>query len=162
MLRQKTTQAPKTKISQTLRSWLPILQANIEDLKENLDKFAEENPFLSVQEPIQTHEHNKNYFDSFYKRNANSAFVDNKGLATKSVYELLNEQIIPPLFPTSKSQELAGKIVECLNHEGYFEYDEEILKDYDINELERIRARFKFLDPVGVGAKDYKEAFYLR
>ncbi|ELD3962675.1 RNA polymerase factor sigma-54, partial [Campylobacter coli] len=81
MLRQKTTQAPKTKISQTLRSWLPILQANIEDLKENLDKFAEENPFLSVQEPIQTHEHNKNYFDSFYKRNANSAFVDNKGLA---------------------------------------------------------------------------------
>ncbi|MHA6961059.1 RNA polymerase factor sigma-54 [Campylobacter coli] len=159
MLRQKTTQAPKTKISQTLRSWLPILQANIEDLKENLDKFAEENPFLSVQEPIQTHEHNKNYFDAFYKRNANSAFVDNKGLATKSVYELLNEQIIPPLFPTSKSQELAGKIVECLNHEGYFEYDEEILKDYDINELERIRARFKFLDPVGVGAKDYKEAF---
>ena len=159
MLRQKTTQAPKTKISQTLRSWLPILQANIEDLKENLDKFAEENPFLSVQEPIQTHEHNKNYFDSFYKRNANSAFVDNKGLATKSVYELLNEQIIPPLFPTSKSQELAGKIVECLNHEGYFEYDEEFLKDYDINELERIRARFKFLDPVGVGAKDYKEAF---
>ncbi|EAL0079946.1 RNA polymerase factor sigma-54 [Campylobacter lari] len=159
MLRQKTTQAPKTKISQTLRSWLPILQANIEDLKENLDKFAEENPFLSVQEPIQTQEHNKNYFDSFYKRNVNSAFVDNKGLATKSVYELLNEQIIPPLFPTSKSQELAGKIIECLNHEGYFEYDEEILKDYDINEIERIRARFKFLDPVGVGAKDYKEAF---
>ncbi|HED6831917.1 TPA: RNA polymerase factor sigma-54 [Campylobacter coli] len=159
MLRQKTTQAPKTKISQTLRSWLPILQANIEDLKENLDKFAEENPFLSVQEPIQTQEHNKNYFDSFYKRNVNSAFVDNKGLATKSVYELLSEQIIPPLFPTSKSQELAGKIIECLNHEGYFEYDEEILKDYNINEIERIRARFKFLDPVGVGAKDYKEAF---
>ncbi|EJA9822987.1 RNA polymerase factor sigma-54 [Campylobacter coli] len=159
MLRQKTTQAPKTKISQTLRSWLPILQANIEDLKENLDKFAEENPFLSVQEPIQTQEHNKNYFDSFYKRNVNSAFVDNKGLATKSVYELLSEQIIPPLFPTSKSQELAGKIIECLNHEGYFEYNEEILKDYDINEIERIRARFKFLDPVGVGAKDYKEAF---
>lgn len=159
MLRQKTTQTPKTKISQTLRSWLPILQANIEDLKENLDKFAEENPFLSVQEPIQTQEHSKNYFDSFYKRNVNSAFVDNKGLATKSVYELLSEQIIPPLFPTSKSQELAGKIIECLNHEGYFEYDEEILKDYDINEIERIRARFKFLDPVGVGAKDYKEAF---
>lgn len=27
MLKQKITQAPKTKISQTLRSWLPILQA---------------------------------------------------------------------------------------------------------------------------------------
>ncbi len=85
--------------------------------------------------------------------------MDNKGLATKSVYELLNEQIIPPLFPTSKSQELAKKIIECLNEEGYFEYDEEFLKEYSLEEIERVRARFKFLDPVGVGAKDYKEAF---
>lgn len=52
--------------------------------------------------------------------------MDNKGLAKKSVYELLNEQILPPLFPTNKSQELAKKIIECLNEEGYFEYDEEI------------------------------------
>lgn len=65
MLKQKITQAPKTKISQTLRSWLPILQANIEDLKENLDKFAEDNPFLNVQDSIQTHDKGKNYFDSF-------------------------------------------------------------------------------------------------
>lgn len=76
----------------------------------------------------------------------------------KSVYELLNEQILPPLFPTSKSQELA-KIIECLNEEGYFEHDEEFLKEYSLEEIERVRARFKFLDPVGVGAKDYKEAF---
>ncbi|EKL4707328.1 RNA polymerase sigma-54 factor [Campylobacter jejuni] len=158
MLKQKITQAPKTKISQTLRSWLPILQANIEDLKENLDKFAEDNPFLNVQDLIQTHDKGKNYFDSFYKHNVNSAFVDSKGLAKKSVYELLNEQILPPLFPTSKSQELAKKIIECLNEEGYFEYDEEFLKEYSLEEIERVRARFKFLDPVGVGAKDYKEA----
>ncbi|MDF8167822.1 hypothetical protein P4726_15475, partial [Listeria monocytogenes] len=82
-----------------------------------------------------------------------------KGLAKKSVYELLNEQILPPLFPTNKSQELAKKIIECLNEEGYFEYDEEFLKEYSLEEIERVRARFKFLDPVGVGAKDYKEAF---
>ncbi len=125
MLKQKITQAPKTKISQTLRSWLPILQANIEDLKENLDKFAEDNPFLNVQDSIQIHDKGKNYFDSFYKHNVNWAFVDSKGVAKKSVYELLNEQILPPLFPTNKSQELAKKIIECLNEEGYFEYDEE-------------------------------------
>lgn len=83
MLKQKITQAPKTKISQTLRSWLPILQANIEDLKENLDKFAEDNPFLNVQDSIQTHDKGKNYFDLFYKHNVNSAFVDSKGLAKK-------------------------------------------------------------------------------
>lgn len=144
MLKQKITQAPKTKISQTLRSWLPILQANIEDLKENLDKFAEDNPFLNVQDSIQTHDKGKNYFDSFYKHNVNSAFVDSKGLAKKSVYELLNEQILPPLFPTSKSQELAKKIIECLNEEGYFEHDEEFLKEYSLEEIERVRARFKF------------------
>ncbi|TEY16362.1 RNA polymerase factor sigma-54, partial [Campylobacter sp. CH185] len=54
---------------------------------------------------------------------------------------------------------LAKKIIECLNEEGYFEYDEEFLKEYSLEEIERVRARFKFLDPVGVGAKDYKEAF---
>lgn len=70
--------------------------------------------------------------------------MDNKGLATKAYMNFLMNRLYPLFFPTSKSQELAGKIVECLNHEGYFEYDEEILKDYDINELERIRARFKF------------------
>ncbi|TKX31961.1 RNA polymerase factor sigma-54 [Campylobacter estrildidarum] len=159
MLKQKITQSAKTKISQTLRSWLPILQANIEDLKENLDKFAEENPFLSVQDAIKTSEKGKSYFDSFYKNNTNSTMIESMGVGKKSVYELLNEQIIPPLFPTKKSQDIANKIIQCLNHEGYFEFDEEIMQDVDEKDLENIRMRFKFLDPIGVGAKDYKEAF---
>ena len=41
----------------------------------------------------------------------------------------------------------------------YFEYDKEILKDFSEEEVESIRKRFKFLEPVGVAAKDYKEAF---
>ncbi|MBZ7930211.1 RNA polymerase factor sigma-54 [Campylobacter molothri] len=159
MLKQKVTQGAKTKISQTLRSWLPILQANIEDLKENLDKFAEENPFLNVQDAIKTSEKGKNYFDSFYKNNTNSAMVESMGIGKKSVYELLSEQIIPPLFPTKKSQNIANKIIECLNHEGYFEYDQEVMQNIDEKDLENIRMRFRFLDPIGVGAKDYKEAF---
>lgn len=159
MLKQKITQSTKTKISQTLRSWLPILQANIEDLKENLDKFAEENPFLNVQDAIKTSEKGKSYFDSFYKNNTNSAMVESMGIGKKSVYELLNEQIIPPLFPTKKSQDIANKIIECLNHEGYFEYDQEAMQDINEKDIESIRMRFKFLDPIGVGAKDYKEAF---
>lgn len=157
MLKQKIIQ--KTKLSQTLRSWLPILQANIEDLKESLDKFAEENPFINVVENIQTHENQKKYYDSFYKHSSHSDFVESMGIGKKSVFDLLNEQIIPPLFPTLKSQEIAAKIIECLNHEGYFEPDDEILQQYSLEEIERIRTRFKFLDPIGVGAKDYKEAF---
>ena len=52
MLRQKLNQSQKTKLSQTLRSWLPILQANIEDLKESLDEFTKDNPFVSVKDNI--------------------------------------------------------------------------------------------------------------
>ncbi|KAA6225083.1 MULTISPECIES: RNA polymerase factor sigma-54 [unclassified Campylobacter] len=157
MLKQKL--APKTKISQTLRSWLPILQANIEDLKENLEKFAEENPFLSIQDSCQTHKNGKNYYDSIYTKNAVSDFVENYSVAKKSIYEVLNEQIIPPLFPTQHSQNIAQIIIQCLNNEGYFEYDEELLANFDKDDIETIRQRFKFLEPVGVGAKDYKEAF---
>jgi len=43
-LRQSVTQ--KGKLSQAMRNWLPILQADIESLKEELDKFAKENPFV--------------------------------------------------------------------------------------------------------------------
>ena len=159
MLKQKLVQSPKTKLSNTLRSWLPILQANIEDLKESLDKFAEDNPLLTIQEKTQTHQNGKNYYDGFFKNNAQSELLEQKAITQKSVWELLNEQISPPLFPTSKSQNIAYKIIECLNHEGYFEYDEEILSPFSKEEVEKIRKRFKFLEPVGVGAVDFKEAF---
>ncbi|MCX2683123.1 RNA polymerase factor sigma-54 [Campylobacter sp. MIT 21-1685] len=159
MLKQKVQQTQKTKLSHTLRSWLPLLQASIEDLKENLEQISQNNPFVSVNENVKTGENGKNYFDSFYRQNTNSSLVESMGISKKSVYELLNEQIIPPLFPTKKSQDIAAKIIECLNEDGYFEYNEDFFLEYSCEEVERIRQRFKFLDPVGVGAKDYKEAF---
>lgn len=159
MLRQKLSQSPKTKLSNTLRSWLPLLQANIEDLKESLDKFAEDNPFLSIEEKAQTQKNGQNYYDNFFKRNAKSDILEQKALKEQSVWELLDEQIIPPLFPTAKSQTIANQIIQCLNHEGYFEYDETILREFTKEEVEKIRTRFKYLEPVGVGAIDFKEAF---
>lgn len=159
MLKQKLNQSQKTKLSQTLRSWLPILQANIEDLKESLDEFTKDNPFVTVKENAISHDKkNKNFYDSFHK-NSVSDTLEAMSVSKKSVYELLDEQILPPLFPTQKSQDIAFKIIQCLNNEGYFEYDKELLKDFNADEVERIRQRFKFLEPVGVGALDYKEAF---
>ncbi|NDJ28161.1 RNA polymerase factor sigma-54 [Campylobacter sp. MIT 12-8780] len=159
MLKQKQSQSQKTKLSNTLRSWLPILQANIEDLKESLDEFAKENPFISVKEnpTLNDKGSKRTYYESLHK-NSVSDTLEALSIAKKSVYELLNEQIQPPLFPTAKSQEIALKIVECLNNEGYFEYDTEILKDYSKDEVERVRQRFKYLEPTGVGAVDFKEA----
>ncbi|EAH6293057.1 RNA polymerase factor sigma-54 [Campylobacter lari] len=159
MLRQKTSLAQKAKLSQTLRSWLPILQANIEDLKENLEEFAEENPFIEIKENSSITNNQNKYYQEYFSKSTTTQMIDAKSLDNKNVYELLNEQIIPPLFPTKKSQLIAEKIIECLNHEGYFEYDEELFAQFDPLEVEKIRQRFKFLDPIGVGAKDNQEAY---
>ncbi|MCV3380811.1 RNA polymerase factor sigma-54 [Campylobacter sp. IFREMER_LSEM_CL2127] len=159
MLKQKTSITQKAKLSQTLRSWLPILQANIEDLKESLDEFAKENPFIEIKENSSITNNQNKYYQEYFSKNTTTQMIDAKSLEVKNVYELLSEQIIPPFFPTKKSQTIAEKIIECLNHEGYFEYDEEILGEFNPLEVEKIRQRFKYLDPVGVGAKDNQEAF---
>ncbi|CAM4050460.1 RNA polymerase factor sigma-54 [Campylobacter armoricus] len=159
MLKQKTSITQKAKLSQTLRSWLPILQANIEDLKESLDEFAKENPFIEIKENSSITNTQNKYYQEYFSKNTTTQMIDIKSLEVKNVYNLLSEQIIPPFFPTKKSQTIAEKIIECLNHEGYFEYDEEILGEFDPLEVEKIRQRFKYLDPIGVGAKDNQEAF---
>jgi len=46
-----------------------------------------------------------------------------------------------------------------LDDEGYFSYDDEIFAGFNEGEVERVRARFAYLEPCGVGAKDLKESF---
>lgn len=156
MLKTKVTQTLKGKLSQTLRSWLPTLQANIEELKDSIAELSKDNPFVNVKDG-KAFSGKRAY--SEIQRNSIADSVESLNVAKKSVYELLDEQIAPPLFPTEKSQELARKIIECLNNEGYFEFDENIISPYSYDEAERVRQRFKFLEPSGVGAKDFKEAY---
>lgn len=155
-LKQKTTQTLKAKLSQTLRSWLPILQASIEDLPDSLAELSKDNPFVSIKEGKSPNS-KKSYFEQMSKSSIYET-LESLNVAKKSVYELLDEQIAPPLFPTQKSQEIAHKIIQCLNSEGYFEFDGEIINE-NADEIERVRQRFKFLEPSGVGAKDFKEAY---
>ena len=155
-LKQKTTQTLKAKLSQTLRSWLPILQASIEDLPDSLAELSKDNPFVSIKEGKSPNS-KKSYFEQMSKSSIYET-LESLNVAKKSVYELLDEQIAPPLFPTQKSQEIAHKIIQCLNSEGYFEFDGEIISE-NADEIERVRQRFKFLEPSGVGAKDFKEAY---
>lgn len=156
MLKTKLSQTLKGKLSQTLRSWLPILQSSIEDLKDNLTELSKDNPFVSIKEG-KSPNNKKSYFEQAGKGSFYDTF-EALSVAKKSVYELLDEQIAPPLFPTPKSQALAHKIVQCLNSEGYFEFDAKIVGE-NADEIEKIRQRFKFLEPSGVGAKDFKEAY---
>lgn len=157
MLKTKVSQTLKGKLSQTLRSWLPTLQANIEELKDSIAELSKDNPFVSVKDG-KAFSGKRSFFEQM-QRSSIAESVESLNVAKKSVYELLDEQIAPPLFPTAKSQELAKKIIECLNNEGYFEFDESIISPYSYDEVERVRQRFKFLEPAGVGAKDFKEAY---
>ena len=159
MLRQKQTLAPKIKLNQTLRSWLPILQSGLDELKETLEPFIKENPFATIEHKnLEKSEKKRNFFEQVSK-NSVSESIEALSIYKESLYEKLVSQINPPLFPTLKSQDIAYKIIECLDDEGYFFYDDEIFADFCEGEVERVRARFAYLEPCGVGAKDVKESF---
>ena len=159
MLRQKQTLAPKIKLNQTLRSWLPILQSGLDELKETLEPFIKENPFATIEHKnLEKSEKKRNFFEQVSK-NSVSESIEALSIYKESLYEKLVSQINPPLFPTQKSQDIAYKIIECLDDEGYFSYDDEIFADFNENEVERVRTRFAYLEPCGVGAKDVKESF---
>jgi len=159
MLRQKQTLAPKIKLNQTLRSWLPILQSGLDELKETLEPFIKENPFATIEHKnLEKSEKKRNFFEQVSK-NSVSESIEALSIYKESLYEKLVSQINPPLFPTQKSQDIAYKIIECLDDEGYFSYDDEIFAGFNESEVERVRARFAYLEPCGVGAKDLKESF---
>ena len=159
MLRQKQTLAPKIKLNQTLRSWLPILQSGLDELKETLEPFIKENPFATIEHKnLEKSEKRRNFFEQV-SRNSVTESIEALSIYKESLYEKLISQINPPLFPTQKSQDIAYKIIECLDDEGYFSYDDEIFAGFNEDEVERVRARFAHLEPCGVGAKDVKESF---
>ena len=159
MLRQKQTLAPKIKLNQTLRSWLPILQSGLDELKETLEPFIKDNPFATIEHKnLEKSEKKRNFFEQVSK-NSVSESIEALSIYKESLYEKLVSQINPPLFPTQKSQDIAYKIIECLDDEGYFSYDDEIFAGFNEGEVERVRARFAYLEPCGVGAKDVKESF---
>ena len=53
-LRLERSQTSKHKLSTTMRNWLPILQSNIESLKEVLEPYVEENPFVELKLSCET------------------------------------------------------------------------------------------------------------
>ncbi|WP_169940763.1 RNA polymerase factor sigma-54 [Campylobacter sp. RM15925] len=157
MLKQTASIAPKGKLSHTLRSWLPILSSSIEELKETLEPFVAQNPFVTIEHKNQNSS-KKNFFSEISKKSS-SENIETYSVFKESLYDKLLPQINKPLFPTQKSQIIANKIIECLSDEGYFEWSDEVFAGFDRSEVERVRARFAYLEPCGVGAVDYKESF---
>lgn len=97
------------------------------------------------------------------QKNSVTSAIEALTLDKKSLFQTLHERVNPPLFSTVKSQNIAYEIIENINSEGYFEHETLVLIaekcSTDVNEVEKIRQRFAYLEPIGVGAKDLKEAF---
>jgi RNA polymerase sigma-54 factor len=166
--RQQSTQL-KSKLSGTLRSWLPILQSSLEELEELLQKYESENPYMQVQSGFEEQFSDKFTHKVLYHsdRGIGVDTIEAKTIQNLSLYEKLNEQINAPLFPTPKSEEIAYAIVEEISDEGYFTGDIDLIAKklkVEPQKVESIRQRFSYLEPPGVGAINAAEAmqFQLR
>ncbi len=161
-LRTTASVATKHKLSQTLRSWLPILQSDLESLKETLDASAKENPFIEIVSGSEVKSSSKKFKEKTYQKNSVSNEIEALTTSKKSLYERLHEQIEAPLFPTKTSVNIAYEIIQNISDSGYFEGSiSEIAKKLNtsLEQVERVRKRFAYLEPSGIGSVDLYESF---
>ena len=163
-LRQTQSVESKHKLSNTLRNWLPILHSSLSDLGEVMSPFVEGNPVVEVasgyEEVFEKKLPKKYLYGSV--SNSRTEQIEALTMQVKTLYELLDEQIEAPLFPTPISQKVALFVVENLDENGYFEGDIELFcseNNLSYDEFESIRKRFRYIEPIGIGAKDLQESF---
>lgn len=156
-LRVGASLSPKGKLSATLKGWLPILQTNILDLEGTLNSISEENPCIEVKSSVIK---STTTLKSTGSKKANREFYD---YAEKeaSLHALLSAQIDERIFPSQESKQIALDIIDNINDDGYFDGNSALQASFlgvEISAYERVRARFCYLEPCGVGASNMKEA----
>ncbi len=162
---QNTSQ--KTKLSQTMQSWLPILQSDLESLKETLDNATKENPFVHVTSGSEVNlpAKSKKLKREEYVKNAVTDELEAMNSYKDTLYDKLNKSLNYSLFPTKLSQDIADEVINNINENGYFDADvEQVAKNLgvDVDTFESVRKRFAYLyEPTlsGVGAVDMFESF---
>jgi len=163
-LRQSQSVENKHKLSNTLRNWLPILHSSLSDLGEAMAPFVESNPVVEVESGYEED------FESKIPRKVVSRAVSNSRteqiealtIQYKTLYEVLDEQIGKPLFPTPISEEIAYFVIANLDENGYYEGDEAKfceLNNIALEVFERTRQRFAYIEPIGIGSKNLSESF---
>lgn len=152
----------------SMQTWLPLLQCSLSDLDKHLQVISNENPCLEVSSGFEVSESSSDSAHRAYQQyqnrvsNASTDEIEWMSVSTQSLYEKLDEQIAAPLFPTPISQKIAHQIIYYISDEGYFEGDVKTIAEQcgtDAYKVEQVRQRFAYLEPSGVGAKDYKESF---
>ena len=163
-LRQTQSVETKHKLSNTLRNWLPILHSSLSDLGEAMAPFVEANPVIEVESGYEEN------FEAKIPRKIISRAVSNSRteqiealtIQHRTLYEVLDEQLEAPLFPTPISQKISYFVVANLDEFGFYEGDtEKFCQKHAIDEafFEKTRLRFAHVEPLGIGAKNLAECF---
>ncbi len=152
----------KQSLQLSLKTWLPLLQAPLQELDTLFKEYSYENPFLEVNSHFESNNFTSRSIGGDENSNDKRGFIENMSIYHESIYDKIDEQISAPLFPTPNSQKVAHEILFMINDEGYFEGDIEkiaIKCSVTADFAESIRQRFKYIEPIGVGAYDLKESF---
>lgn len=154
----------KVKLSNTLRSWLPILHSGLSELEEIVQPFVESNPVVEISSGFEN-----TFTDRLPKKvlfnnvsNSKTEQIEALTIQKQSLYDVLQKQIEAPLFPTPLSQKVAMHIVENIDENGYYDADEEDFctsLNIEPATFEAIRCRFAYIEPVGIGARNVTESF---
>lgn len=163
-LRQSQTVENKHKLSNTLRNWLPILHSSLSDLGEAMSPFVESNPVVEVESGYEEDFEVKRPKKIISRTVSNSRTEQIEALTIqqKTLYDVLEEQLEDPLFPTPISQDIAQFVVANFDENGYYEGDSETFckkHKISLDIFEKVRLRFAHVDPVGIGAKNLAESF---
>jgi RNA polymerase sigma-54 factor len=161
-VRQRADQSTKLKLSSTMMGWLPVLHSSLEDIEKTLEPFIKEQPHIDVRSNFQTALDKRFFQSKNYIGNSRSDVLESMTVEKESFFSTLKGQIDAPLFPTKRSQYIATTIIEQIDEYGYFDGNYAMIEElYGIghSEVERIRRRFSHLEPVGVGALNFKESF---
>lgn len=163
-LRQNQNVEVKHKLSNTLRNWLPILQSSIDELEDTIKPMVDANPVVEISSGFE-----KDFKTSIPKKvlsgdvsSSRTSKIEALTTTKKSLYDVVYEHIQPPLFPTPTSVKIAEFVLANLDESGYYEGDTQKFCDEEAistEQFESVRSRFRFVEPVGIGAKDLVESF---
>lgn len=165
-MKLRTGQSAKTKLSSTLKSWLPLLQCPLSQLHNELTTLVEHNPFCRLEmsnEKLFDEESEEEWDDDEgFLKSSNHTAIEALHTAKESLFDHLFAQLESRFFPTPRSKQIATLIIHAINDEGFFEGDiDQIAQQCHVSsgEVESVRQRFRALTPSGVGAKDIIESY---
>ncbi len=167
MLKVRQSVETKNKLSNTLRNWLPVLHSSLSDLNEVIAPFVEANPLIEVRSGFEENLEKKipKKILGGYVSNSSSEKIEALTIAPKSLYDVLEEQLGAPLFPTPLSEGIARFIVENLDENGYYEGDSKTFckqHHIEMETFENVRRRFLHVEPTGIGARNIQECFHFQ